>query len=90
MNDTAQQRAARIYRRADQADLAELTALTRRKTDLADYPLASAVEKNVLIYDCDNANAAIGENCNEARTAWSAWSQIQGTPRLWGHLTLEP
>jgi LmbE family N-acetylglucosaminyl deacetylase len=45
---------------------------------------------NVLIYDCDNANAAIGENCNEARTAWSAWSQIQGTPRLWGHLTLEP
>lgn len=52
MNDTAQQRAARIYRRADQADLAELTALTRRKTDLADYPLASAVEKNVLIYNC--------------------------------------
>ncbi|NLE52848.1 MAG: hypothetical protein GX613_15730 [Chloroflexi bacterium] len=45
---------------------------------------------NVLIYDCDNAGAAVGENCNEARTAWSAWGQIQGTPRLWGHLTLEP
>lgn len=45
---------------------------------------------NVLIYDCDNAGAAVGENCNEARTAWSAWSQIQGTPRLWGHLTLAP
>ena len=45
---------------------------------------------NILIYDCDNASAAVGENCNEARTAWSAWSQIQGTPRLWGHLTLEP
>jgi len=45
---------------------------------------------NILIYDCDNASAAPGENCNEARTAWSAWSQIQGTPRLWGHLTLEP
>lgn len=43
---------------------------------------------NVLIYDCDKADAAIGENCNEARTAWSAWSQIQGTPRLWGHATL--
>ncbi|MCC6616431.1 MAG: PIG-L family deacetylase [Anaerolineae bacterium] len=43
---------------------------------------------NVLIYDCDKAEAAVGENCNEARTAWSAWGQIQGNPRLWGHATL--
>lgn len=43
---------------------------------------------DVLLYDCDKADAAIGENCNEARTAWSAWTQIQGTPRLWGHATL--
>lgn len=43
---------------------------------------------NILLYDCDAADADIGENCNEARTAWSAWSQIQGTPRLWGHATL--
>ncbi|MFN2165622.1 MAG: sugar-binding protein, partial [Anaerolineae bacterium] len=43
---------------------------------------------NILPYDCDKADAAIGENCNEARTAWSAWSSIQGTPRLWGHATL--
>ncbi|MCA9909335.1 MAG: hypothetical protein KC519_11845, partial [Anaerolineae bacterium] len=43
---------------------------------------------NVLIYDCDKAEAAIGENCNEARTAWSAWGQIQGNPRLWGHALL--
>ncbi|HEX3051468.1 MAG TPA: sugar-binding protein [Aggregatilineaceae bacterium] len=45
---------------------------------------------DVLLYDCDKADAAIGENCNEARTAWSAWDSIQGTPRLWGHATLEP
>jgi LmbE family N-acetylglucosaminyl deacetylase len=44
---------------------------------------------NVLLYDCDKADAAVGENCNEARTAWSAWSQIQGNPRVWGHATLE-
>ena len=44
---------------------------------------------NVLIYDCDKDDAAVGENCNEARTAWSAWGQIQGNPRLWGHATLE-
>ncbi len=43
---------------------------------------------NILIYDCDKADAALGENCNEARTAWSAWDSIQGLPRLWGHLTL--
>jgi LmbE family N-acetylglucosaminyl deacetylase len=45
---------------------------------------------DVLPYDCDKADAALGENCNEARTAWSAWDSIQGTPRLWGHATLEP
>jgi LmbE family N-acetylglucosaminyl deacetylase len=44
---------------------------------------------DILPYDCDKAEAAIGENCNEARTAWSAWGSIQGTPRLWGHATLE-
>ncbi len=43
---------------------------------------------NILLYDCDKADAAVGENCNEARTAWSAWGQIQGNPRVWGHLTL--
>ena len=43
---------------------------------------------NILIYDCDKAEATVGENCNEARTAWSAWGQIQGNPRLWGHATL--
>lgn len=43
---------------------------------------------NVLLYDCDKADAAEGENCNEARTAWSAWDQIQGNPRVWGHVLL--
>lgn len=43
---------------------------------------------NILPYDCDKADAAVGENCNEARTGWSAWGSIQGTPRLWGHATL--
>ncbi len=44
---------------------------------------------NILPYDCDKAEAAVGENCNEARTGWSAWGSIQGTPRLWGHITLQ-
>ncbi len=48
-----------------------------------------AIGFNILPYDCDKADAAVGENCNEARTGWSAWGSIQGTPRLWGHATLE-
>lgn len=49
----------------------------------------SAIGFNILPYDCDKVDAALGENCNEARTGWSAWGSIQGTPRLWGHATLE-
>ncbi len=72
MPDTSHQRAARIYRRADQADLAELTALTRRKTDLADYPLAAAVEKNVLIYDCAALRPTLA-NPGQRRLLMAEW-----------------
>jgi ectoine hydroxylase-related dioxygenase (phytanoyl-CoA dioxygenase family) len=51
-HNKAEQRAAQMSRGVGDADLADLQALTARMTQLADYPLASAVEKNVLIYDC--------------------------------------
>lgn len=51
-HDKAQHRAAQAYRQGANCNLAELQELTARQTDQADYPLASAVEKNVLIYDC--------------------------------------
>lgn len=54
-------RAERIYPRAERADLAELKALTSRNTALADYPLAAAVEKNVLIYDCAALGPKLGD-----------------------------
>jgi ectoine hydroxylase-related dioxygenase (phytanoyl-CoA dioxygenase family) len=47
------QRAAQTYRRADDAKLSDLQRFTARTTHHAEYPLATAVEKNVLIYDCD-------------------------------------
>ena len=72
MPDTSHQRAARIYRRADQADLAELAALTRRKTDLTDYPLAAAVEKNVLIYDCAALRPTLA-NPGQRRLLMAEW-----------------
>ena len=45
-------RAARIYLRAGDADIAAFAALTATGTRLADWPHASAVDKGVLIYDC--------------------------------------
>lgn len=48
-----EQRAAQTYRRADDVNLSEFQGFTARTTDHEDYPLAMAVEKNVLIYDCD-------------------------------------
>jgi len=43
--------AEHCYLSADHCRLADLIDLVNQKTDLADYPYASAVEQNVLIYD---------------------------------------
>ncbi|MGO7166902.1 phytanoyl-CoA dioxygenase family protein [Rhizobium leguminosarum] len=44
-------RADRVWLNEDACDLDEFRALAEKTTALADYPSASAVEKNVLIYD---------------------------------------
>ncbi|MBY2933846.1 MULTISPECIES: phytanoyl-CoA dioxygenase family protein [Rhizobium] len=44
-------RADRVWLSEDACDLDELRALAEKTTALTDYPSASAVEKNVLIYD---------------------------------------
>ncbi|NNH57385.1 phytanoyl-CoA dioxygenase [Rhizobium laguerreae] len=44
-------RADRVWLSEDACDLDEFRALVEKTTALADYPSASAVEKNVLIYD---------------------------------------
>ncbi len=45
-------RARRVFQTAEDCDLADFVALTAQQTNPADWPLAAAVEKNVLIYDC--------------------------------------
>lgn len=50
--DVAVRRAGRVFRTAEDCDLAEFAALTARVTLRADWPLAVDVQKNVLIYDC--------------------------------------
>lgn len=44
---------------------------------------------NILIYDGDKADAAIGENINECRLAWSPGRGVQGRPGYWGDLIIE-
>ncbi|MBY5754583.1 phytanoyl-CoA dioxygenase family protein [Rhizobium leguminosarum] len=44
-------RADRVWLSEDACDLDEFRALAEKTTAIADYPSASAVEKNVLIYD---------------------------------------
>ncbi|NZD64269.1 phytanoyl-CoA dioxygenase family protein [Rhizobium sp. WYCCWR 11290] len=51
-------RADRVWLSEDACDLDEFRALAEKTTALADYPSASAVEKNVLIYDSHKVMAA--------------------------------
>jgi LmbE family N-acetylglucosaminyl deacetylase len=44
---------------------------------------------NVIIYDGDKANAALGENINKSRIAWAPRSGVQGRPEDWGRIDLE-
>jgi LmbE family N-acetylglucosaminyl deacetylase len=43
---------------------------------------------NIILYDGDKQNAALGENINEARLAWSPRPGVQGRPDDWGRLVL--
>ena len=51
-------RADRVWLSEDACDLSDFRALAEKTTVLADYPTASAVEKNVLIYDSRRVIAA--------------------------------
>ncbi len=52
------QRTDRVWYTEAACDIEEFAALIARKTDLADYPHARAVEQNVLIYDAADVVAA--------------------------------
>ena len=45
-------RSSRVWLSADQCKLDDFKQIVGRQTNLADYPLAQAVQSNVLIYDC--------------------------------------
>jgi ectoine hydroxylase-related dioxygenase (phytanoyl-CoA dioxygenase family) len=77
-DNKAAQRAGRIYLRADDCRLEDLAALTGQEARLAEYPYASAVEKNVLIYDCDAVRAAIRDE-DGRRGIMAEWVDVFAT-----------
>jgi len=44
---------------------------------------------NLIIYDGDKRDAALGENINKSRIAWAPCSGVQGRPEDWGRIDLE-
>jgi len=44
---------------------------------------------NIIIYDGDKRDAAVGENINESRIAWAPRPGVMGRPEDWGRLALE-
>jgi ectoine hydroxylase-related dioxygenase (phytanoyl-CoA dioxygenase family) len=58
-DDPQKLRADRVWLTEDACDLDDFRALAEKTTILADYPTASAVEKNVLIYDSPKVIEAV-------------------------------
>ena len=66
-------RTKRIFLNAGDCRIADLAAHVEQPVNVADYPHAMAVEKNVLIYDCDAIRAAIG-NAERRKDILAEWS----------------
>jgi len=54
-------RMQRIYLNSDDCRIEDLAALTSETVQLEDYPFASDVQKNVLIYDCNTICSQIAD-----------------------------
>jgi LmbE family N-acetylglucosaminyl deacetylase len=52
------------------------------------YSDTTEIGFNIIIYDGDKPDAALGENINESRIAWAPRSGVQGRPEDWGRLIL--
>jgi ectoine hydroxylase-related dioxygenase (phytanoyl-CoA dioxygenase family) len=68
-------RAARIYMKAEDCKIADLAAFTSQTVNPLDYPFASAVEKNVLIYDCDRIREQIAD-ADQRRFILAEWAEV--------------
>lgn len=73
MMDRQKQLVQRGYFTAEGCDLADFAAICEVRTDRADYPLAAALEKGVLIYDCRALAPQIADPvfCQALRAEWA-------------------
>lgn len=69
----AAERAAKIYLKSADCRLSDLAAHCAQKTDLADYPFAADVQKNVLIYDCNALGPVIADPADR-RALMAEWA----------------
>ena len=65
-----QDRTTRIY--PSEPNFKALQSLTAQTTALSDYPLAAAVDKNVLIYDCDRLRPMLADDAGR-RAIMAEW-----------------
>jgi ectoine hydroxylase-related dioxygenase (phytanoyl-CoA dioxygenase family) len=72
-DNTSARRIAKIFLKAEDCDVADLAALTSRSVSKTDYPFATDVQKNVLIYDCNAIRLAIAdpENRKAVMAEWA-------------------
>ncbi len=72
-DNVSARRAAKIFIKSEDCDVAELAAITSRNVNRADYPFAADIQKNVLIYDCDAIRAAIA-NSENRKAVMAEWA----------------
>lgn len=58
-------------------------------TEIGLSPRAKRLGFNLIIYDGDKREAALGENINKSRLAWAPRAGVQGRPEDWGRIDLE-
>ncbi len=73
ITNKAAARAARIYLKAADCQVSDLAALTSRKIDITDYPLAADVLSNILIYDCNALRPRI-QDSTERQHLMAEWA----------------
>src|ERR1700722_9320533 len=80
-------RANRVWLTADSCDLEEFKGQVERSTNRADYPFASDVASNVLVYDGLEARevAASPESRKELLAEWVD-AFTDGPPQFWGEV----
>ena len=54
-----------------------------------DYRKKSRLGFNLIVYDGDKRDAALGENINKSRIAWAPRAGVMGRPEDWGRLDLD-